>query len=216
MRRARGARLVSDPFQKRRRGRPREPDFQDKREAVLAAAAALMARHGYDGMSLGDLAEALKVSKPTLYHYVGGKEQLFAEIVARSQQATIDFIRGVAEAGGTGAAKLRRILVGYMQIVNSDFGTSLTFSGPAVLGPETLAAIQTRAAEANALIYRVFEEGRADGTLHIDEPAITLQTLFGALNWTRNWYRPGGRLSLREIAERQADILLAGVKGPAA
>ena len=203
-------------WEKRRPGRPRDPEFAEKREAILAAAAALMARHGYDGMSLGDLAEALKVSKPTLYHYVGGKEQLFAEIVERSQRATIDFIKGVAEAGGTGAAKLRRILVGYMQIVNSDFGTSLTFIGPAVLGPETLAAIQTRAQEANALILRVFEEGAADGTLAIEEPAITLQTLFGALNWTRNWYRPGGRLSLREVAERQADILLAGVKGPAA
>ena len=206
---------MSEPFEKRRPGRPREPDFAEKREAVLAAAAALMARRGYDGMSLADLAEALNVSKPTLYHYVGGKEQLFAEIVARSQQATIDFIRGVAEAGGTGAAKLRRILIGYMQIVNSDFGTSLTFTGPAVLGGETVAAIQARAREANALIYRVFEEGQADRTLRIDDPGITLQTLFGALNWTRTWYRPGGRLSLREVAERQADILIAGVKGPA-
>ncbi len=208
--------MVSETSPKRGPGRPREPDFAAKREAVLVAAAGLMARRGYDGMSLAELAEALGVTKPTLYHYVGSKEQLFAEIVERSQRATIDFIRGVAEAGGTGAAKLRRILVGYMQIVNTDFGTSLTFVGPAVLGPETLAAIQARAQEANALILRVFDEGRADGTLAIAEPKITLQTLFGALNWTRNWYRPGGRLTLREVAERQADILLAGVRGPAA
>jgi AcrR family transcriptional regulator len=202
------------PWAARRPGRPREPDFEAKREAVLAAAAALMAKRGYDGMSLADLAEALGVTKPTLYHYVGGKEQLFAEIVARSQRATIDFMRGVAEAGGTGAAKLRRILVGYMQIVNSDFGTSLTFSGPAVLGPETLAAIQARSREANEVIYRVFAEGQADGTLAIDDPTLTLHTLFGALNWSPTWYRPGGRLTLREAAEAQADILLVGVKGP--
>ena len=201
---------------KRRRGRPREPDFPEKREAVLAAAAALIARRGYAGMSLADLAEALQVSKPTLYHYVGGKEQLFGEIVARSQRATIDFMREVADGGGTGLAKLRDILVGYAEIVNSDFGTSLIFFGSAELGPETQAAILDRSREANALIYRVFAEGEADGTLRVGDPAITLHTLFGSLNWTPNWYRREGRLSLREIAEAQADILLAGVKGPRA
>jgi AcrR family transcriptional regulator len=207
---------VSDPWEKRPRGRPRDPEFDEKREAVLAAAAALMARRGYGGMSLADLAETLSVSKPTLYHYVGSKEQLFAEIVARSQAATIAFIREVADGGGTGLSKLREVLVGYAEIVNSDFGTSLIFAGTAELGPETQAAIRARAREANALIYQVFEEGRADGTLAVGDLKLTLQTLFGALNWTPNWYRPGGPLSLRDVAEAQADILLAGVKGPRA
>jgi AcrR family transcriptional regulator len=207
---------VSDPWVKRPRGRPRDPEFDEKREAVLAAAAGLMARRGYAGMSLADLAEALGVSKPTLYHYVGSKEQLFGEIVQRSQEATIAFIREVADGPGTGLAKLREILTGYAEIVNSDAGTSLIFAATAELGPETLAAIRGRARQANALIYRVFEEGQTDGTLSIGDRSLTLQTLFGSLNWTPNWYRADGPLSLRELAGRQADILLAGVKGPAA
>ncbi len=32
--------------------------------------------------------------------------------------------------------------------------------------------------------------------------------LFGMLNWTSQWYRPGGELSLDEIAEAAADLLL--------
>jgi AcrR family transcriptional regulator len=214
MRGARGAGLVSESWEKRRPGRPREPDFVEKREAVLAAAAGLMARHGYDGMSLARLAEALGVTKPTLYHYVGGKEQLFAEIVERSQQATIDFLREAADGPGTGREKLRRMLVGYVEIVNSDFGTTLMFSNSAELGAATHRRISERAKEANALIYQAMAEGEADGTLAIPDPTIALYTLFGALNWTPNWFRPGRRLSVRELAETQADILLAGVRGP--
>ena len=46
--------------------------------------------------------------------------------------------------------------------------------------------------------------------------AVLLHTLFGALNWTTNWFRPARPLSLREVAEAQVEILLGGVRGPAA
>jgi AcrR family transcriptional regulator len=203
-------------FGARRPGRPREPDFPAKRDAVLAAAAALIARRGYQGLSLAELAQVLNVSKPTLYHYVGSKEALFAEIVARSQQATIAFMAGVAQGEGTGLSKLRAILIGYAEIVNSDFGTSLIFSNTAGVGEETRRRIVERSHEADALIRRVLAEGEADGTLRVVDPSIVLHTLFGSLNWTPNWFRPQGRLSLRDVAELQADILLAGVRGPKA
>jgi len=207
---------TAPPWRQGRRGRPRDPDFDAKRNAVLAAAAALMARHGYEGMSLADLAGMLNVSKPTLYHYVGSKAALFAEIVERSQRATIDFMAAVAAEQASGCEKLRRILVGYVEIVNSDPGTSLIFSRAANVSPDIAQQIVARSREANAIIRRVLREGEADGTLRVVDPSIVLQTLFGAANWTPNWFRPGGRLSLRELAELQADILLAGVRGPAA
>jgi AcrR family transcriptional regulator len=185
-----------------------------KREAVLSAAAALIGRSGYNGMSLSDLASELNVTKPTLYHYVGSKEELFSEIVARSQRMTIDFMKSVVEQETTGYEKLRRIMLGYAEIVNSDFGTCLIFANSPELGAKTRAEIRKRAREANALILQAFDEGNEDGTLAIDDPSLTLQTLFGALNWSPSWFKPDGRLPLEAVAERQIDILLNGVRGP--
>jgi len=195
-----------------RKARGRGRDFPIKREAVLSAAAALMGRKGYGGASLAELAEILGVTKPTLYHYVGSKEQLFAEIVERSQAMTIEFIAGVAAGPGTGLAKLRAIMLGYMKIVNTDAGTCLLFASTADIGPETGGLIRARAKRANALIYQVLAEGQADGTLRISDPTVALNTLFGSLNWTPNWYRPGRRLALDDIAEQQVDLLLNGVR----
>jgi AcrR family transcriptional regulator len=201
--------LSESPFKSRRRGPGR--DHAVKREALLAAAAALIRERGYDGASLAELAERLNVTKPTIYHYFGGKAELYAEIVARSQGATIDFIREAAEGPGTARERLRRIMLGYAGIVNGDLGTGLIFSAPPELTPETRAAIRARAREANALILRVFEDGAADGTLTIGDPMVTLQTLFGALNWTPNWFRRDGRIPLADLAEQVVDVLLAGV-----
>jgi AcrR family transcriptional regulator len=169
-----------------------------KREAVLSAAASLIGRNGYNGMSLSDLARELNVTKPTLYHYVGSKEELFSEIVARSQRMTIDFIQSVATQEITGLEKLRRIMLGYAEIVNSDFGTCLIFANSPDVGARTRSEIRQRAREASALILKVLDDG------------------FGALNWSPSWFKPGGRLPLRVVAERQVEILLNGVRGPEA
>jgi TetR/AcrR family transcriptional regulator, copper-responsive repressor len=61
----------------RRRGRPSSFD----REAALAAAVDLFWRHGYEGVSISMLTEAMGVTPPTLYTAFGSKQGLYREAV---------------------------------------------------------------------------------------------------------------------------------------
>lgn len=61
--------------EKRPPGRPREFD----RNSALKAAMLVFWRQGYEGASLADLTEAMKISKPTLYAAFGDKEGLLRE-----------------------------------------------------------------------------------------------------------------------------------------
>lgn len=56
----------------------------DKRRAILDAAAPIFGDEGYERASVDAIAAAAGVSKPTIYNYFGGKEQLFRESVADS------------------------------------------------------------------------------------------------------------------------------------
>jgi AcrR family transcriptional regulator len=56
----------------------------DKRRAILDAAAPIFGEEGYERASIDAIASAAGVSKPTIYSYFGGKEQLFRESVADS------------------------------------------------------------------------------------------------------------------------------------
>jgi AcrR family transcriptional regulator len=65
------------PWKKRRR---RDNRFMEKKAAVLTAAAGLFNRQGFENTPLSDLADALNVTKPTLYYYVSSKDELLLEI----------------------------------------------------------------------------------------------------------------------------------------
>ncbi|WP_174187917.1 TetR/AcrR family transcriptional regulator [Nocardia barduliensis] len=61
-----------------------------KREEILAAALEIVARVGYSRTTVRELAEAVGLSQTGLLHYFGSKEQLFAAILARRDEADRD------------------------------------------------------------------------------------------------------------------------------
>lgn len=56
----------------------------ERRARILAAARQQLARHGYDGLTMRDLAQAARVSVPTLYNLFGGKDAILASAMAES------------------------------------------------------------------------------------------------------------------------------------
>ncbi|MEU5757382.1 TetR/AcrR family transcriptional regulator [Nocardia sp. NPDC047648] len=58
-----------------------------KREEILEAALEIVARVGYSRTTVRELAEAVGLSQTGLLHYFGSKEQLFAAILARRDEA---------------------------------------------------------------------------------------------------------------------------------
>lgn len=86
------------------------------RRAIVAAAADLFERHGYDGATIADIAAEADIGTRTFFSYFASKEEvLFPESDARIQAATtaiaarkpgdrpVDvLLRGLREVGGTG------------------------------------------------------------------------------------------------------------------
>ena len=53
----------------------------------------------------------------------------------------------------------------------------------------------------------VLRELKKAGRLN-DDGKVARLLLFGALNWVVQWYRPGGGMSIEQVAERAIDLFL--------
>ena len=80
---------------------------EDKREAILRAAAGLFAHRGFSGTVMADIAVAAGVGKGTVYQYFANKEDLFFEVfrwvVLHSGTAVMTRL---AQLGGGAAERL--------------------------------------------------------------------------------------------------------------
>jgi AcrR family transcriptional regulator len=75
-------------------GRPREFELVE----ALDRAMMLFWRKGYEGTSLSDLTQALRITRPSLYAAFGNKEELFRQVLDRYDERTASFLAGSIEA----------------------------------------------------------------------------------------------------------------------
>ena len=76
------------PKSGRKRGRERVYDVQRTREAILNAAEAVFAEHGFDGTSMDAIAQASGYNKSLLFQYFGDKLGLYTQVLKRADRET--------------------------------------------------------------------------------------------------------------------------------
>lgn len=79
-------------------------------EKLLAAATDVLGTAGWDGLTMGDVADRAGVSRATLWRQIGGKEELRREMIRRLLIDYRDSLWPVLTATGTGRERLRRAL----------------------------------------------------------------------------------------------------------
>lgn len=89
-------------------GRPREFDI----EQALLTATELFWRKGYDGASVGDLTEAMKITPPSFYFAFQSKEALFLRVVDRYRQEQAKIVAGALRQETIGAV-VQALLTGF-------------------------------------------------------------------------------------------------------
>ncbi|WP_198350898.1 TetR/AcrR family transcriptional regulator [Flavisphingomonas formosensis] len=190
----------------------RAEERAQKREAVLRAAVRLFNARGFHTTSLDDVAASLGISKPTIYHYLGNKEQVLIECISRGLhqlQAAADEAHATP---GNGLQRLRHFLRSYAEVNMDDFGRCVIRTNDESLSPEGSRRFRDLKREIDTAMRGLIAEGMADGSIIPGDVKLVGFTLAGALNWPGRWYQPGGEMSASELAGQMVDILCSGLE----
>lgn len=196
---------TADPVAQRERVRSR------KREAVLMAAVRSFNEKGFAATSLDDVAKALSVTKPTIYHYFADKDEILFECVRRGSEGIRSSIDRAEAAGGSGLQRLAAIMFEYAVMTQSDFGRCVASTSDHELSETTRTRFRALKREIDTALRSVVEAGMADGSLRHADPRLVTFTLTGALNWVSRWYDSAGTLTSEQVAQGCVDTLLSGI-----
>lgn len=194
------------------RGRQGAAARRIKRDAVIRVAAHAFNSRGYHNTSLDDLAEALEVTKPTLYYYVKSKEELLFECFRTGLEPIRAAVREAGATRGCAHDRLVGVLLHYASAIASDYGWCLVRAEDLNLSADFHAHIKALKSEIDQGIRRLLREGMADGSIARCDPKMTAFALAGALNWIAHWYRDNQALKPAEIANAFVDLFAHGLK----
>lgn len=188
-------------------------DRPTRQAQILEAAARIFCEKGFDKASMGDIADAMGLTKAGLYHHIGSKEELLFEIMSYGmdlfEQKVLNRVMSIADP----LERLRAALRGHVLLVIRDRPKEVT-----VILHETNALkgryrdrINTRKKRYIRFLEKTFRELVKSGVARRVDPSVAAFAMLGMINWIYQWYRPGGRLDENALADALGDVLLGGI-----
>ncbi|MET4898890.1 TetR/AcrR family transcriptional regulator [Sphingomonadaceae bacterium jetA1] len=192
------------------------PKAAKKRDAILAAAARVVAVKGYAETTLAEIGEAAGTFAGSLYYYFANKDALIEEVlnigttsVSRPVEEALDRLQPDAPAWH----RIKSALDAHMQqmLVGNDYISAYWKIVDQV--PEEMRERHRQHPRAYGNLWRnLMREGQAAGIVRPEvDPNLAQLFLLGATIYALDWYRPNGTLSPRDVSDRLADMFFRGV-----
>jgi TetR/AcrR family transcriptional regulator, cholesterol catabolism regulator len=146
-----------------------------RRAQIIHAAVQLFAEKGFHRTTTREIAKASGLSNGALYEYVSSKEDVLFLVCQHIHREMTDQLKDALREHTEGASRLRHAMQSFFFVVNQMQDEVLVIyqegkSLPQVFLREVLREEQN----ITQIFEQLIHEGIADGSLHVDEPSISL------------------------------------------
>ena len=181
-------------------------------EDIVDAAIELFSQNGYHATSMRDIAKAVNIRKPSLYHHFDSKEDILLTILKVGMDQLLEELEIIVASDETSITKLRAAIAAHASMIGDNpAGAAVFLREDRGLGDEYLSQYVAKRDRFEAYFREIVTEGVNVGVFRPTDVAISVNALLGMVNWMTRWYRPDGRLSAAEIADHFADLFLEGL-----
>lgn len=186
-------------------------------EAIRKAGVRLIFEHGYEAMSLRQLAAEVGIQAGSLYNHISTKQDLLFDLV---QDHINDLLRELdlaLEGKADPVEKLRAFVAFHVTyhmtrkrevfIANSELRS---------LDAKNYDAVVALRGAYEQRLAQILTDGASDGVFEVVDIQVATFAILALLTGLCTWYRPGGRLTRDAIIAAHEKLVLSGVAPRAA
>ena len=187
------------------------------RQLLDRMALELMARRGFEAVSMRDLAKAVGVGAPALYRYYRTKQDVLDGLIT----AHLDALDAATDAalGGLGANSremLNAFVANHLEFhLHNPLSTQVANLELRSLDRERLSRIVKRRTAYERRLRDILRQGAEAQVFRLQDPALTASAILQMLTGAVVWLRPDQRLATAEVVARYQAMTarLVGLKG---
>jgi AcrR family transcriptional regulator len=181
-------------------------------EAIRKAGLRLIFEHGYEAMSLRQLAAEVGIQSGSLYNHIATKQELLFGLV---QDHLNELLRQLAIAlkDKDGPVEQLRAFVAFHVLyhVTKKREVFIANSELRSLDPKNYAVIVTLRGAYEQRLAKILADGVEQGAFEIADVQVATFAILALLTGVCTWYRPGGRLTREAIVAAHEKLVLSGI-----
>jgi AcrR family transcriptional regulator len=187
------------------------------RHRILDAAAKVFRSQGYSGARLSDIAALAGIQTGSMYYHFESREALVEEVLHLGIAVAWQHVRDAVDELPPDATPLDRVTAAIrahteVQLEISDYSSAharIIGQVPSDVRRRSLVDQINYGEYWDGLLKAAVVSGQIRDDLDL---YVTRMLIFGALNWTSEWYRPRSGRSVEFIADQALAILTRGVE----
>jgi AcrR family transcriptional regulator len=197
--------------------------YQERRSAIIKAAAEVFKTNGFHSTTMSDVAAALNLDRASLYYYIGSKEELFHEVVGGAVERNATTAEEILGSPGSAPDKLRRLVTGLMVSYAENYPFLYVYiqenlghgggKGKQSAWDQDMRQLNKRYEN---VVVTLVETGVKEGHFSTaTQPWVIAYGIIGMVAWSNRWFHPErSPVSPAEIGAAYAETLLRGLEAP--
>ena len=181
-------------------------------EAIRKAGLRLIFEHGYEAMSLRQLAAEVGIQAGSLYNHISTKQELLFELIQDHINELLRQLDRALDGKQEPAERLRAFVAFHVTyhmtrkrevfIANSELRS---------LEPRNYEAIVALRGAYEQRLAAILTDGIEQGAFEVGDIQVATFAIIALLTGLCTWYRPGGRLTREAIVAAHEKLVLSGV-----
>ena len=183
-------------------------------DAIRQAGLQLIFEHGYEGMSLRDLAQAVGLQPGSLYNHIATKQALLFDLVREHMLAlTAALDEALADVEGA-LPRLDAFITFHLRYhLTRKIEVFVNNAELRSLEPDNRAAIMLLRRAYEQRLAAILADGAATGAFAVPDIPVATYAILSMLTGVASWYNPDGRLGEDTIVAIHRQLILGGIQG---
>jgi AcrR family transcriptional regulator len=178
---------------------------------IIKVATRFFNRKGFLATTMEEIAAELNMNAATLYHYVGGKQELAYFAYLKSCEMRRAQLERAQAVGQTGLERVQNFV---LSLLNRGYSRPAILSEVGALRPEWADHIRGLQRGNINVVQRMVADGIRDGSIGTTNPFLTGIGILSVVEWMSFWYTDRLPYSRSQIVETLADVIVNGVTPP--
>ncbi|HZW12577.1 MAG TPA: TetR/AcrR family transcriptional regulator [Noviherbaspirillum sp.] len=180
-----------------------------RRNELIAKSAKLFREQGYDRTTVRDIAAAVGMQAGSWFYHFKSKQEILVAVMEQGMARSLKEIEDISAQSLPPRDAFRALVLTHLKTLlapHNDFIPVLLYEARS-LDDESRAKIVAMTDRYEAVWDEVIEALQQSGGWAAPTGLDRL-FLFGALNWTAQWFRPGAGITLEDLADQAVQFLL--------